>query len=140
MPLLDTDQYGNFKPGPNGYPQLVTPTGLVEGSATGTAIPADAIRTGHAFLDDIAHHAVPTGTEPRRRARPDRNLDPDTDAGTADDNDPTTYDDEMLDAHFIGGDGRVNENIALSSVHHVFHSEHNRLMADIDHLINTETA
>ena len=37
------------------------------------------------------------------------------------------YDDEMLDAHFIAGDGRVNENIGLTAVHHVFHSEHNRL-------------
>ena len=33
-----------------------------------------------------------------------------------------TYDDEMLDAHFIAGDGRVNENIGLTAVHQVFHS------------------
>ena len=33
----------------------------------------------------------------------------------------------MLDAHFIAGDGRVNENIGLTAVHHVFHAEHNRL-------------
>ena len=39
-----------------------------------------------------------------------------------------TYDDELLDAHFIAGDGRVNENIGLTAVHHVFHSEHNRLV------------
>ena len=37
-----------------------------------------------------------------------------------------TYDDEMLESHFITGDGRGNENIALSSVHSIFHSEHNR--------------
>jgi hypothetical protein len=37
-----------------------------------------------------------------------------------------TYDDELLDRHFITGDGRGNENIALTTVHHVFHSEHNR--------------
>ena len=41
---------------------------------------------------------------------------------------PGTYDDELLDAHFIAGDGRVNENIGLTAVHHVFHSEHNRLV------------
>ena len=141
VPLLDTDQYGNFRPGPNGYPQLVTASGLVEGSAAGTAIPADAVRTGHAFLDDIAHHAVPSGDRnPNDGPGPIEDLDPDGDAGTADDGDPTTYDDEMLNAHFVGGDGRVNENIALSSVHHIFHSEHNRLMADIDRLISTETA
>ena len=34
-------------------------------------------------------------------------------------------------AHYIAGDGRVNENIALTAVHHVFHSEHNRLVEQI---------
>jgi len=37
-----------------------------------------------------------------------------------------TYDNELLDRHFITGDGRGNENIALTTVHHIFHSEHNR--------------
>ena len=41
----------------------------------------------------------------------------------------------MLDAHFIAGDGRVNENIGLTTVHHVFHSEHNRLVEEIDSMI-----
>ena len=41
------------------------------------------------------------------------------------------YDDELLDAHLMAGDGRVNENIALTAVHHVFHSEHNRLVEHI---------
>jgi len=36
------------------------------------------------------------------------------------------YDNELLDRHFITGDGRGNENIGLTAVHHVFHSEHNR--------------
>ncbi len=38
------------------------------------------------------------------------------------------YDNELLDAHYIAGDGRVNENIGLTAVHPVFHSEHNRLV------------
>src|SRR5690606_2010703 len=38
------------------------------------------------------------------------------------------YDNELLDAHFITGDGRGNENIGLTAVHHVFHAEHNRLV------------
>ncbi|EWS64333.1 Animal heme peroxidase [Hydrogenophaga sp. T4] len=38
------------------------------------------------------------------------------------------YDNELLDAHYIAGDGRVNENIGLTTVHHIFHSEHNRLV------------
>ncbi len=41
---------------------------------------------------------------------------------------PGTYDNELLDAHYMAGDGRVNENIALTTVHHVFHAEHNRLV------------
>ena len=40
------------------------------------------------------------------------------------------YDNELLDAHFITGDGRGNENIGLTAVHMVFHAEHNRL---VDH-------
>ena len=43
-------------------------------------------------------------------------------------NGDTEYDNELLDAHFIAGDGRVNENIGLTAVHHVFHAEHNRLV------------
>ena len=48
-----------------------------------------------------------------------------------DDGLPGTYDDEMLAAHFMAGDGRVNENIALTAVHLIFHAEHNRLIDDI---------
>src|SRR4030095_4451516 len=39
------------------------------------------------------------------------------------------YDDELLNAHYIAGDGRVNENIGLTTVHHVFPAEHKRLVA-----------
>jgi heme peroxidase len=46
VPLLRTDAYGNFIPGPNGYAQIATPTGFVEGSAAGTPVPANAFRTG----------------------------------------------------------------------------------------------
>ncbi|MGH8431104.1 MAG: peroxidase family protein, partial [Solimonas sp.] len=55
-------------------------------------------------------------------------LTADADGAIGDDGDPATYDDELLDQHFMAGDGRVNENIALTAVHHVFHSEHNRLV------------
>ncbi|MFC6286401.1 peroxidase family protein [Nocardioides sp. GCM10027113] len=135
VPLLATDPYGNFKRGPNGFPQLVTATGLVEGDPaangdTGVPLPANVVRTGHAFLDDIAHHAIPLS----RTGQP---LAPDGDAGTTDDNDPATYDDEMLAAHFIAGDGRVNENIGLTSIHHVFHSEHNRLVEQVKDVVTT---
>ena len=60
----------------------------------------------------------------------DVNLDGIIDAKdlVADDRNPLTYDDEMLNAHFVTGDGRGNENIALTAVHTMFHSEHNRIV------------
>src|SRR5438093_3286935 len=36
----------------------------------------------------------------------------------------------------VTGDGRGNENIALTMVHQIFHAEHNRLAHDIDRRIN----
>ena len=36
--------------------------------------------------------------------------------------------------HYIAGDGRVNENIGLTTIHHVFHEEHN---FQITNVINT---
>ena len=42
----------------------------------------------------------------------------------------------MLNAHFACGDGRCNENIALSTIHQVFHSEHDRLVDDIKATLN----
>jgi Ca2+-binding RTX toxin-like protein len=125
VPLLATDPYGRFLRGPNGFPQIVKNTGLVEGNLTTPVDTVDAVPSGHAFLDDIAHHAVPgAGRIP----------DADLVAGP-DDGLPGTYDNELLEAHFMAGDGRVNENIALTAVHHVFHSEHNRLTGVIVDMI-----
>ena len=45
------------------------------------------------------------------------------------------YDNELLDSHFVAGDGRVNENIGLTAIHDVFHSEHNRLVAQTEALV-----
>ena len=142
VPLLLTDPYGHFKPGPNGFPQLVLPgaapntTTLLEGNpganGLGVPIPANALRTNHQFLNDIANSAVPfagNGT---------RNL-PDADTLVGSNLTPAApgfYDDELLNLHFVTGDGRGNENIALTMVHNLFHSEHNRLRFDIDRLIN----
>jgi Ca2+-binding RTX toxin-like protein len=127
VPLLATDEYGQFLRGPNGFAQFVTSTGLVEANPAangglGTLVPTNAFRTGHAFLDDIAHNAAPTGTKV---------ADSDTTVGTSTGPQPSgTYDNELLDRHFITGDGRGNENIGLTTVHHVFHSEHNRIVED----------
>jgi Ca2+-binding RTX toxin-like protein len=137
LPLLVTDPYGQFVPGPNGFPQMVRPGNvLVEGDpeangGTGVPVPADALMAGHGFLDDIAHTAVP------RNSRTGAPLSPDTD-GDVDGPAPRpagTYDDELLDAHFVAGDGRINESIGLTAVHHVFHSEHNRLVDEIDTML-----
>ncbi|MET0599095.1 MAG: peroxidase family protein, partial [Mesorhizobium sp.] len=124
IPLLATDPYGEFIRGANGFPQMVLQDGtLLEGNPAangnlGVLVPANAHLTGHAFLADIAHNAVPEGL-----------ADGDIEIGLGN-NDPAStagYDNELLDRHFIAGDGRVNENIGLTAVHHVFHAEHNRL-------------
>src|SRR3954471_13847731 len=142
VPLIVTDPYGHFKPGPaRGLPMMVRGTAaspiFVEGNiTTPVAVPADAFRTGHGFLNDIAHNAVPV----------DGNgvaLPADSDTTICDFRQvpscqqPGTYDDELLAAHFVTGDGRGNENIALTAIHQIFHSEHNRLVAYIDQQINS---
>ncbi|CAI8893376.1 serralysin [Pseudomonas jessenii] len=132
VPLLLTDDYGNFIRGPSGMPQVLIRIGngadgiagttddvtqLVEGNRAAPISLANAMSTGHGFLDDIAHNANPTA-----------GLTADTDSDIGGPQLAGTYDNELLDAHYIAGDGRVNENIGLTTVHHVFHSEHNRLV------------
>lgn len=131
VPLLRTDQYGNFIPNAEGYAQVITGIGpdgipntaddvVISGTPAAPVGLTAAIRTGHAFLADIAHTAVPNGL-----------ADGDIEIGLDNPgNNPAVYDNELLDAHFMAGDGRVNENIGLTAVHHVFHAEHNRL---VDH-------
>ncbi len=133
IPMIATDPYGRFVPGPaRGLPQYVTASGLIEGDLVNpVAAPADVARINVAFLNDIAHHAAPSATA--------NTPDADTDQ-TVDDLDPATYDNEMLDAHFVAGDGRVNENIGLTAVHQVFHSEHDRLVEDIKNVLTTDTS
>lgn len=127
VPLLATDLYGNFLPGENGLPVLITLAGPVEGNLQNPVSTADAAGTGHAFLDDIAHGATPS-------VALDGNGDPVRDA----DGELvlTGYDNVTLGEHFATGDGRGNENIGLTAVHHVFHSEHNRMVGEIEGLLN----
>ncbi|MCV0370383.1 peroxidase family protein [Filomicrobium sp.] len=154
VPLLRTDAYGEFIRGADGFPQVIVGIGAdgipntsddIVASATvdinGIVQPvviADVngglgpVRTAHAFLDDIAHNAAPGMFDSNGDGVPDsmKVADSDTDvSGPADAQPAGTYDDELLDRHFITGDGRGNENIALTAVHHVFHSEHNRQVA-----------
>ncbi|MXO49184.1 heme peroxidase [Erythrobacter vulgaris] len=146
IPLILSDPYGNFIPDENGFAQVVvgfdengvpnafvsgTPDNPVQLLMPGDAEPADggiyayAVRTAHAFLDDIAHNAVPVfNADGSLAADADTLTGNSVPVGTRGEN--LEYDDELLDRHFITGDGRGNENIALTAVHHVFHSEHNR--------------
>ena len=130
VPLLLTDPYGHFIPGSNGFPQVVFPgNGLVQGNPAAPVSVVGSLKVGTGFLDDIAHNAVPNA-----------GLNPDTDLivnPTGPLPEANVYDDELLNAHFITGDGRGNENIALTAVHNLFHSEHNRLAVDIDGIIQS---
>jgi Ca2+-binding RTX toxin-like protein len=145
VPLLRTDQYGNFIPDANGFAQVIIGIGVdgipntaddvvVSQGASGVPInPTDvlAIRTGHTFLADIAHDAVPVG----------KVADGDITIGLGNPgNGSTEYDNELLDAHFIAGDGRVNENIGLTAVHSIFHSEHNRLVEHTKDVVLADAA
>ena len=121
-----TDPYGKFIPGTQWLPANChrdrigangitnTADDVVVAGNTRARIHTAFVSTGHAFLADIAHDAVPTG----------KIADGDIDIGLGNpDNDrpKMEYDNELLDAHFIAGDGRANENIGLTAVHHVFH-------------------
>ena len=152
IPLIRTDLYGKFIPHPDtGFAQIIInigPDGIPNTSddITMSGTPGDPVRlnpndggieparTSHSFLDDIAHNAVPVLDTQGLLITDGTNV-PDTDpAGNAVQFNPLTgrnteYDNELLDAHFVTGDGRGNENIGLTAVHHVFHSEHNRQVA-----------
>ncbi|ESS71955.1 hypothetical protein MGMO_81c00010 [Methyloglobulus morosus KoM1] len=140
IPMVLTDVYGNFKPGPNGLPQLVTDTGLIEGNTTTEPVKANcpavgpgcpavytANRIDTAFLNDISHSASPGSIASPNT--PDSNL---VAGGSLDPVAHGEYDNELLDLHFICGDGRCNENIALTAIHQVFHMEHDRLATEFD--------
>src|SRR3954447_10841046 len=151
--MLATDPYGNFIPGPaRGLPQYATKgadgeagTGddtLVEGNRAngGVPVPADVVYFDTPFVGDIAHTADPSPVDTDHNPNTDPvSPTPDLDNTPSADfaHQPTgTYDDEMLNSHHTCGDGRCNENIALTTIHQVFHSEHDRLVDDIKNTLN----
>jgi Ca2+-binding RTX toxin-like protein len=136
MPMFAADPYGNFLPGPvSGLPQLVTDTGLVEGNLTTPVAATQAIRINHNFFLDVAHTANPIGRTGPLLPDLDTVINPRIDVlpdgrplrGLRQPAPEGFYDDELLGMHFTCGDGRCNENIALTTVHSIFHAEHNRL-------------
>ncbi|WP_092919148.1 peroxidase family protein [Agrococcus baldri] len=154
VPQLLVDPYGNFIPGPvRGLPQLIVADGttvddvtFVEGNLESPVSTANALSTGHAFLDDIAHGATPLfdadgNLVPLQFDENGDIIDPEIplfDASGAPVSDTllTGYDNVALNDHFIAGDGRVNENIGLTAVHAVFHAEHNRMVGQIERLLS----
>jgi Ca2+-binding RTX toxin-like protein len=146
VPLLATDPYGNYIRGPHGYPQVVMQTAgadgifgtaddgttLVEGNPAAPIDLTHALRTGHQFLIDINATANPFDPIDGHMLLPDAdNVINSPDAPPP----PGFYDNELLDRHYIAGDGRVNENIGLTAVHDIFHSEHNRLIDQVKQTI-----
>ncbi len=137
IPEVLVDAYGNFIPGANGFVQLVRSIDAngvvtaVEGDPTAPVRTSDGfVSTGHAFLDDIARNANPSAG---------KTADTDTAISSATDLQPArTYDNELLDRHFITGDGRGNENFGLTSIHYIFHSEHNRQVDLVKGLVLAE--
>ncbi|WP_306232807.1 peroxidase family protein [Agrococcus beijingensis] len=138
VPQLVVDPYGNFVPGPlRGMPQLIVSTGpgvddiaFREGDPGAPVSTAGALTTGTAFLDDIAHGATPVfDANGNLVPQYDENGQPTTDILSG-------YNNVALGEHFIAGDGRVNENIGLTAVHAVFHAEHNRMVEQIEALLN----
>jgi Ca2+-binding RTX toxin-like protein len=143
VPLVLTDQYGRFIPNDDGFPQLSRGAGQTPLGSDGTTVvdATDAVGTGHAFLDDIAHHAKPVSDQaPTVPLAPDGDGPAGQPDGTQDDRLATTYDNELLAKHFITGDGRGNENIGLTAVHHVFHAEHNLRVGEIAQMIRQDAA
>lgn len=161
IPVFKMDAYGEFVRGPNGLPQVLAafapdgspiwvegdlanpvnpsaiqlPIGTVirgTGNSTNTIEAGETVsaaRTAHAFLDDIAHAAAPVLVNGVLQADGDSSVG--YSGGYNDRGGQTSYDNELLDAHYITGDGRGNENIGLSAVHHIFHSEHNHLVDQV---------
>jgi len=153
VPMVAADPYGNFIPGPaRGLPMWVTagPDGkpntaddqMIEGNlASPVPTPADVLHFDVPFLTDVNGTADPGTVGPCETTgnaagckSPDSNTT--VDIGTPNVPDASHYDDELLNSHFICGDGRCNENIALSTVHQIFHSEHNRLVDDEQNTLN----
>ena len=147
VPVIATNQYGKFIPGSNGYALMLFTNSAknsfvwMEGTSAGLATSITfsgatwtAVGSGHPFLNDTAAAAVPYGIGQCSGAR----LTADADSimnSAASAPSCSNYDDELLDAHLIAGDGRINENIGLSAVHNVFHGEHNLLVKDIEDLL-----
>ncbi len=99
----------------------------------GAGLVLSAARAPNAFLDDIAHAAAPVAVGGVLQADTDSEVGYSGGFNTR--GQQTQYDNELLDAHYITGDGRGNENVGLTAIHHVFHSEHNNTVEDMKKVV-----
>src|SRR5262249_34060689 len=125
VPLLATDAYGNFIRGAHGLPQVVMATAGADGifgtADDGTqlveanlAAPSDLPRPHRPapqFLIDIAATANPFDPIDGHMLTPDADSVVNSSSSPPP---PGFYDNELLDKHYIAGDGRANENIGLT--------------------------
>ncbi len=121
---------GNFTIDLDAPPNPVAPQ--IDHTYTVTTVGA-----GTQFLNDIAHNANPFNDFGAPLTADLDNVAGNTIIPNAQGQN-TVYDDELLNAHYVAGDGRLNENIGLTAVHEVFHSEHNRLTAETKALVQNE--
>ncbi len=118
-PQLRVDPAGKllFTPDPNGhYTTASLPTDPGYNAATDPFVrnaDGTVAKTGHAFLLDMGFGANPAAPG---------------------------FDAALLDAHYISGDGRTNENVGLTAVHEVFHEEHNLNVEKLKTSITAEAA
>ena len=110
---------------------MVGSTPTVLGSGAGIVL--SAARAPNAFLDDIAHAAAPVAAG--GVLQQDADFAVGYTGGFNTRGQQTQYDNELLDAHYITGDGRGNENIGLTAIHHTFHSEHNNTVDDMKKVV-----
>ena len=129
IPMIAADPYGNFIPDPttgmpalrhDKWPRLGQP-GITGSGACQRAALRHPVRRRHRSQRGPGH----------RTRRPALFPTPDSDSAIQTNfalQPPGTYDDELLNTHFTCGDGRCNENIALTTIHQIFHHEHDRLV------------
>ncbi len=139
IPLVAFDANGNLILDVNGMPQLVA-LNKVTGEivyvkdttlANDAAIQAQVadvntnwaatdfvlMTTKHAFLNDMGFGALPSPTTSPQSW-----------------NGRDLVNADLLNAHLVSGDGRLNENIGLTAVHEAFLTEHNRVLQELKDL------
>jgi len=154
VPLLATGSYGNLILGPNGLAQLVVnyvdPTThlqqqtLLEGNLANPVatsgkftsgplinIAYTALTTGGGFIDDKAPTADPVDPATGNFLTAMNTTDPTAIPAAG------QYNPALLAVHKVAGDGRLNENLGLTAIQQIFHAEHDRLVAQIESLVQT---